>query len=1034
MMEIKDIVKAGRRRYRRFHRLAAVATAICVAVITGSLMVGDSVRESLRLRALDRLFGMESVVISSGGYLGAEAMNELGLGDESRAVLLSDGFVSRSGRLLPVMVWGMDVLPDGSPLPKGSVAVNTELSRELGDLSDPYIVLRLPNEGLIPSSSLFVTGRYTASMRLQYLSSIDARHGGNLSLKNGQVIPYNVFVNRSELCGILGLGDKLNVILSESRASLDCGYLSPSTLGLSMEDGRITSDGVFLRSALVDKLTGLCEEPNRLFSYLVNSISVNGHDIAYSFATAMDSWDGKELDGAILSDYAARRLGAKVGDEVSVTYFVADALKNLSERAMTFRVSGIVPIRDLVADGALSADYPGLSDAESCTRWESDLPIDTGLITDEDERYWEQYKSTPKILLPYDVMRAEWSDKWGDATQIRTSSPPEILDSVNADDFSVSVIQPLDSALDNAVGGVDFGGLFLALGCFIIMAALLLMYSPLGEMYAGRRDEISLLKSLGFKNKSISGILAREVAPVAAAGALAGSLLALAYAGLVIFLLGNIWSGATHTDGFALHPRPAALAIGLAAGLLLAAAVVFLAVRRAVSGSEAPSVRMRSRKHRRAAPIFYTAALLISFACSFFSDSPVVLFVITGCIALAAGLAWTVDFIKSGDATGASKKSVMRQSLRHSLPEVMTGIITLALGVFVTFAVGLNRKDFSDKRALAGSTGGFDLWCDLTVPLQHDISTPEGRIPFSLAALGDDAAVMQLSMVDGDDASCLNLNKVTNPAILGFSPEDFLSSGFTVKDNVFSLKDDSSVIRRMSEGDAVYGLVDETVLMWGMMLSVGDTLHYSGPSGEPVDVIIAGTLPNTVFQGSILVPEDAVERHWDARGSRVLLVKSDNPDAAELLGTALNEYGIRAVPCTERMRMFNSVTDTYLTIFLMLGAIGLLVGIAAFVIGVRKRLSRARKDIALYKSLGFADGDISAMLAKENTILPVTAILLGFAAALISIIASFGAVSALTWAVCILTSALAIFLVIHFVRRMARETVKTTFENEDTVY
>lgn len=1028
-MNLARLISSCRKRYRNFYLMVAVAAAICVAVISGSLIVGDSVRKSLQLRAADRLYNTRSVVVISDGFLGTEAMQELSLGPDSRAVLLSDGFVSHSGRLYPVMVWGMDVLPDGSLIPEGSIAVNEEFARKAGDFAGQDIVLRLPASGLIPASSLFVTSRYSTSMRLSFSSAVDAAHGGNLSLRNGQVIPYNVFVSRKELCELLDLGDKLNVILSpEDIPAQRLTSLSAGSLGIRYDSGRITSDGVFLKAALVDKLTAECESPNRLFSYLVNDISKDGRSVPYSFATAIDYWNGQPVEGAILSDWAATRLRARAGDVISVSFYVSDELKNLTEKTVSVQVSKVVPVAEFARDAHLSADFPGLSNSESCSEWDSDLPIDMSRITDDDEDYWSVYRSTPKILLPYSLMRPEWAADWGEATQIRTSSEASVLTAISSGDFPVTAVQPLEEALSNAVGGVDFGGLFLALGFLIIFAALLLMYSPLGEMYAARAEEFSLMKSVGFSDRRLARVLWREVMPVAGAGAVAGIVLALLYAGVVIFLLGNIWSGATHTDGFSLHPSGWALAAGILTGLLLAAAVVFLAIRGALSGK--PSGKQQKKNGSGVIPaVACTAALIICAAAGFvLKSASVVLFIATGCLCIAAGLLWTRAALRRKDPAAVTRNAVTRQSLSNSLPEVMTGMITLTLGIFITFAVGLNRKDFSDKRAFEGATGGFDLWCDLTVPLQHDISTPVGRRSLSLQGLGDDAFVMQLTEVGGDDASCLNLNKITTPSILGFRSQDFLESSFGIKDNIFGLEDDGAILSRMSSSHAIYCLADETVLMWSLMMAVGDTLHYSGPSGEKLDVIIAGTLPNTVFQGNVLIPADKVREHWNVSGSSVLLVKSAKSAAGSILETALNEYGIRAVPCTERLRIFNSVTDTYLTIFLMLGAMGLLIGIVSFVIGVRKRLSRKKEEISLLKSLGYPDSMTESSLAYENSILPTAAVALGFISAVVSVISSFGAISPWTWLVCITTTVLCVFIVIRSVRKMARQAVKDSQE------
>ena len=1012
-MDKRTFIRANRHGYRRFYRLAGFAAALSVAVIMGSLIVGDSVRRSLLQRIDDRLPGVQSVVVSTDGFFEASALKELSLSDGSKAILLSDGFVSRDGRLIPVMVWGMDVLPDGSMLQEGQAAVNAALSKELGD--DDGLALRLPSGGPVPSSSLFVTSRYTVSERFQRVAVLDAAHGGNLSLKNEQTIPYNVFIPRTELCDLLGTGDKANLILTpDALTQKSLQALTPQTLGIRVEGDRIVSDGIFLKANLVDKLTNGRPDADRMYSYLVNSIVANGRKIPYSFATAMDRYDGLDIpEGqAVLSDYAARRLGLRTGDSLTVTYYVSDALKKLSERTKDFKVARIVPLAALAADGHLSADFPGLADAESCSQWDSDLPIDLDRVKPEDEQFWTDWKSTPKILLPYAEMREEWANTWGDATEIRLSGAS--LDGITADDFNLTAVQPKEAARLGALGGVDFGGLFLGLGFFIILAALLLLYNPLSELYFRRKDEFALLTATGWTDQSVRKLLRREVLPTACYAALAGLVTAILYAGIVLFLLGNVWSGATHTDGFRLSIKPTTVLIGLLAGVLLNLFIIWLAIRNAGKAK----ADQPDSKGRVWLPACLTILLLAAIAIGAVTSASVILFLLIGCLWLAFGIAWTDFFLRRRDTSALTRKGLARQSLGYAAKETMLGLITLSLGVFITFAVGLNRKDFSDKTAFTSGTGGFDYWCETVVPIYHDLTDPAERKTAGLEALGEDALLLQCLQVSGDDASCLNLNKVSQPGILGFPEEVFLASDFTIRNNLFSLASDREVIDRMNRGNAVYGLVDETVLTWGLMLAVGDTLHY-----PEADVIIAGSLPNTVFQGSVLIPEHSFRAHWTPDGSKVFLVKSAHPDAGKLLETALNEYGIRATPGVERLRLFNSVTDAYLTIFLMLGGIGLLVGIGSFIVVVRKRLSGRRKEIALLQALGFGDETIRQLLRRENLPVPILSVFLGTAAAIVSVSLSFGAISPSTWITCLIICLLLLVLAWWFIDRTARKAI-----------
>ncbi|MBO7103208.1 MAG: hypothetical protein J6W02_05945, partial [Bacteroidaceae bacterium] len=81
--------------------------------------------------------------------------------------------------------------------------------------------------------------------------------------------------------------------------------------------------------------------------------------------------------------------------------------------SVKLRVAGIVPISRWVADSTLSAQFPGMTGVHRCSDWNSDLPLDMSRIQDEDERYWEMYRSVPKALLPYRLMSDRWKNAYG---------------------------------------------------------------------------------------------------------------------------------------------------------------------------------------------------------------------------------------------------------------------------------------------------------------------------------------------------------------------------------------------------------------------------------------------------------------------------------------------------------------------------------------------------------------------------------------------------------------------------------------------
>ena len=102
------------------------------------------------------------------------------------------------------MVWGVDDMEVST----GNTKVNQALYNELSIQPGTSIVLRLPAKGLVPSGSLFVTENYTTSLRLQLSEVVDSEHGGNISLKNEQTLPLNIFVSREELAEAMDVPEK----------------------------------------------------------------------------------------------------------------------------------------------------------------------------------------------------------------------------------------------------------------------------------------------------------------------------------------------------------------------------------------------------------------------------------------------------------------------------------------------------------------------------------------------------------------------------------------------------------------------------------------------------------------------------------------------------------------------------------------------------------------------------------------------------------------------------------------------------------
>ena len=984
-MKFSRLVKANTKHNRRYYKLIMAATLAMVAVITGSLMVGESVRHTLVQRVMERLGATETMAFSKNSFFEEKLAQADVFEENARPVLLSGGFLSDAKRYIPVTVWGVD----SKNIPEGGMLINRTLAEELGVRENfppqgVEFVLRLPATGLAPSGSLFVTDSYTTSVRLPFAGILDKKDGGNLNLKNEQMIPCNVFVNRRELASTLKVDGKINLILSERYIQPDdfAKAWSPALSGIKTAEKKgfteITSDRIFLQSELAETILRNNPAANRLFSYLANSVASATEAVPYSFVTAVDYFQGKKLENnhIILSDYAARRLHAQLGDSIQLTFFVSGDLKTLREDSIGGRVSGIVSVNELLADKTLSADFPGLSDVESCTDWDSDLPIDMGRITKEDEEYWDKYRSAPKAIVAYSAVAQKWSNAYGCATALRIPGKAD-MSGLHPSMTGIQLTHPKETGLNAAKSGVDFASLFLALGIFIIFSAALLLLVPLSEMFFRRKEEFSTLSALGFSKKRIVRLLWEESFVSVAGASLAGVAAGLCYTALILLLLNTLWNGAVHTGGFVFFSSAGALTGGLISGAAIALILLRVAIVRAVRKAGKP-LRFKIKGKPKSTVFGFRA------------------------------IVWA--------------------NLYANRKRAWLSFATLTSGVLVVFSAGLNRRGFADSAQRQSGTGGYSLWCETAVPVFHSMASPEGREKLALKDLPDDAEVLQLLRYSADDASCLNLNRVALPTVLGVDMKELKKSRLKIRQSIYP--DEVSVFDACcTAGDSVYPvLVDETVLLWGLQMKLGDVLRYESGRGKTVHLRLAASLQNSIFQGNLLMDKTLFSEIWgEVTGSEVAIFRlreQAEKAAAQLLSQALSEYGVRIAPTARRLKEFNSVTDTYLTIFFVLGGLGLLIGLAGFAIVVRKDLASRVEQIRLYRLLGFPDTKIIRLLTAENRIVPASATIAGFLASLAVVSGGVGNVGAGIWATALIFMLLMVAGVWIFIRKIVAKVVK----------
>jgi len=366
---------------------------------------------------------------------------------------------------------------------------------------------------------------------------------------------------------------------------------------------------------------------------------------------------------------------------------------------------------------------------------------------------------------------------------------------------------------------------------------------------------------------------------------------------------------------------------------------------------------------------------------------------------LIAGLGFAAAFLHQLARVEAAKKlSVGSLGLRNCARRTKRSLATMALlacGSFLVVAVGANRLNAtanSEKRT--SGTGGFAFIGESTLPVIQDLNSQAGREFFGLDTKWFGVVhVVSLRVRDGDDASCLNLNRAQTPRLLGVRPEALDSRGAFTFAKI--LKSESSerpwlLLHRGANDEAVPAIGDEASIVWALGKKIGDTLTYLDERGHSFQVRLVGALANSILQGNLLISEDEFKARFPGEsGYRMFLIDAPSKNAAQVdatLSRALQDVGLQLTPATKRLEAFNAVQNTYLNTFQVLGGLGLLLGSAGLGVMVMRNVLERRAELALLLAVGFRRRSLHRLVLSEHVGLLGLGLFIGIAAALVAVL------------------------------------------------
>lgn len=467
--------------HRRVQLAVLLGVAVGTAVLTGALLVGDSVRGSLRNLTLERLGKIDFALAGQRFFRAA-------LADETAAAANNDGGLAGSGhteiapailleatlssvdgarRASRVTVVGSDErfwrLADAKsagsgPLlapAEGRLMLNRPLASELGVEVGDEVILRVGQPSEIPADSPL--GRKTETVRSRRLivaAVVPAQGLGRFALTPSQREPLNAYAALETLQTMLEQPGKVNALLATAPrdvSNLDAALpLLPEDLGMRIEPAPlgyldVSQQRMLLDGAVVEIVRQTAAGQDIVvqpaLTYLANTISVGTQEIPYSTVTAIDfaaepplgPWADSEGQAIaplgpgeiVLNAWAAEQLAARVGDAVRVTYFEPESTHGaVREATADFRLAAIAALTGAADDPRLTPELKGVTDQTSMADWDPPFPFQASRIRKVDEQYWDEHRASPKAFISLAAGQKLWGSRFGNTTSLRLACRP----------------------------------------------------------------------------------------------------------------------------------------------------------------------------------------------------------------------------------------------------------------------------------------------------------------------------------------------------------------------------------------------------------------------------------------------------------------------------------------------------------------------------------------------------------------------------------------------------------------------------------
>lgn len=1033
--------------YYRFAYLGVLLGSVLGAmVLLGALFAGSSVDESLK-KIVKKRIGQTTHLITGGDRFFTEdlasELSEVGE-TETAPVLLVKGIGTAGGASVnKVQLVGVtDAFWSFSPEPttieldpdKGEVAVNQLLAERLSLQTGDTLILRFQKPGVVAGNAPIAgADNKLESFRSTVTVAVDDASFGRFGLETTQNPQSTVFLPIEMLQRAFDFPGRANLVLIRSDLTEDAiqtalnKAMKLADYQLSLEwletaqVWEIKSDRVFIDFDIGDILNSQLEDVQAVTSFLVNNTQLGEFSTPYSIGTALSSsavdFIPNELreSEVVLNSWIAEDLSASSGDEVKLTYFQTDRSGLLVEKSSTFTIHSVVPMEGLAGDRDWMPNFPGISDAEVPSDWDAGLPLELDRIRAKDDTYWEEHRGTPKLFISLEAGEKIWATQWGSYTAMRVPRDQSSREALKTrilnllkPEMNQLLVQDFKSRAEaSASSAVDFGGLFLGMSFFLILAALGLVAMLFHFCLLQRNRESALLGSIGVQSYSLLRWRLSEAIVILVIGSVLGLILATWYTRKILNFLENIWADQTTSSTFVFHADSSIILIGIVAFLILSLLSLWLSIRKQARHSL--SIRLKANTEEidmvgvcsKKPWVVAISGILIGILSVIGSGSIIPAqgaFYLAGFTLLVAGLAiCRIWLSKEPDTEGHAElnaKYLGRLNIASRGSRSLTVVGLIASAVFMVLSVTSFRKQVgNDWLERSSGTGGFALMAETTSALNRPRDGTSGGFEIFQSSSEQIGRVVPFRKGSGDNVNCFNLNTSSQPQLLG------VDTGILKELNAFSprklLEDLPSEgwlkLKELTPEEAIPAFVDETTLMWALKGKVGDIFVYEDEKGDSFEIQIAGSIKDSLFQGYLIIDEDFLLDEFPSHdGYSMFLV--DVVSVSELdalrgrIETRATDVGGTVEFTRDILKSFHEVENTYIAIFNVLGSLGVVLGSLGLTIVVARGIQERMGEFSVMSAIGISRKLLGRLVFSEFSYLVFWGLGIGLIASIISIL------------------------------------------------